>query len=397
MDFNGLSVIIPTRNRADLTPKAIQSVLTQADSNVRLIVSDNSTSAQDIASLAKYCEGLKDSRLTYLRPPEPMPMSRHWEWALQQALLETEITHFSYLTDRMMFRPNSLEEITNIARRYPEKIVCYLHDRVSDFRPPYRLDQNEWTGKLYEVAATRLLSLSANSVIYDGCVPRMLNCFVPRSVLDSVRMRFGSVFSSISPDWNFAYRALEVVDSLLYFHKAQLVHYSLARSNGWSAHLGIRNSAIEQFFKDLEMPVNSKAPYPEIITVWNGLIHEYCSVKEEAQSAKFPELDLAAYRQSLAAGIAAIEDPVLKLDMETKLQARGGKSAVPRSFARKLVSPRTIVNKVKFMFSEPYETGPYETADHALEEALTRTRPRSKSVPWEEALHEGVEVPIEPK
>ena len=397
MDFNRLCVIIPTRNRADLTPRAIQSVLTQADSNVRVIVSDNSTSSQDRASLANYCEGLKERRLTYLRPPEPLPMSRHWEWALQQALLEKEVTHFSYLTDRMMFRPNSLEAIINIARQYSDKIVCYLHDRVSDFRPPYSLQQNEWTGKLYEVAATRLLSLSAKSVIYDGCVPRMLNCLVPREVLAAVRMRFGSVFSSISPDWNFAYRALEVVDSLLYFHKALLVHYSLARSNGWSAHLGIRNSANEEFFKDLEMPVNFKAPYPEIITVWNALIHEYCSVREEAQSTKFPELDLAAYRESLAAGIAAIEDPVLKLEMETKLQARGGKPAVQRSFARKLVSPRTVVNKVKLMLAAPDETGPYETAEQALEEALTMTRPRSKSVPWEEVLHEGVEVPIKLK
>lgn len=397
MDFNGLCVIIPTRNRADLTPRAIQSVLSQSDSNVRLIVSDNSTSSQDRDSLAKYCEGLNESRLTYLRPPEPLPMSRHWEWALQQALQENQFTHFSYLTDRMVFRPNSIEAIIKIVRQYPEKIVCYLHDQVSDFRPPYRLNQYEWTGKLYEVAATRLLSLSAKSVIYDGCVPRMLNCVVPRGVLDAVRMRFGSVFSSISPDWNFAYRALEVVDSLLYFHKALLVNYSLARSNGWSAHLGIRNSANEQFFRELEMPVNFKAPYPEIITVWNALIHEYCSVKEEAQSKKFPELDLAAYRQSLAAGIAAIEDPDLKLDMETKLKARGGKPAVQPSFARKLVSPDTIVNKVKLMLSAPETAERYETADQALEAALTKTRPKSRSVPWEEALHQGVEVPIELK
>ena len=347
--------------------------------------------------MAKYCAGLNESRLTYVRPPEPLPMSRHWEWALLQALPEKEITHFSYLTDRMMFRPSSLDPIINIVRQYPDKIVCYLHDRVADFRPPYQLAQNEWTGKLYEVAATRLLSLSAKSVIYDGCVPRMLNCIVPREVLDAVRMRFGSVFSSISPDWNFAYRALEVVDSVLYFHKALLVHYSLARSNGWSAHLGIRNSANEQFFQELETPVNFKAPYPEIITVWNALIHEYCSVREESQSKKFPELDLAAYRESLAAGIAAIEDPDLKLDMETKLKARGGKPAVQPSLGRKLVSPRAIANKVKLMLNAPYENGSYETADQALEAALTITRPRSKSVPWEEALHQGVELPLELK
>ena len=395
MDFNGACVVIPTRNRADLAPRAIQSVLTQADPNVRLIVSDNSTSSHDRASLETYCEGLNESRLTYLQPPESMPMAEHWDWALQQAMQEKEVSHFSYLTDRMMFRPNSLKTIIDIVTQYPEMIICYMHDIVYDFRPPYTFYQNEWTGKLYQVASKRLLSLSAKSVIYDGCVPRMLNCFVPRGILDVVRMRFGSVFSPVAPDWNFAYRALEVVDSLLYFHEALLVHYSQARSTGQQLHRGDRNYA--QFVKDLETPLNINAPYPEIRTVWNAIINEYCAVKKETHSPKFPALDLAAYRQSLAAGIAAIEDPVLKLEMETKLKARGGKPAVQPSFARKLVSPRAIVNKAKLMLGALSGSAGYETADQALEAALIKTRPRSKSVPWEEALHEGVEVPIELK
>ena len=362
--------------------------------DARVIVSDNSTLSEDRDSLAKYCEGLNDSRLTYLRPPEPMQMSRHWDWALQQALQEKEVSHFSYLTDRMMFRPDSLKTIIDLVRQYPEMIICYMHDKVSDFRPPYGLDQHEWTGKLYEVSSKRLLSLSAKSVMYDGCVPRMLNCFVPRGTLDVVRMRFGSVFSPISPDWNFAYRALEVVDSLLYFHKALLVHYSLARSNGESVHRGNRNSAFAQFEKDLETPVIINAPYPEIITVWNGIINEYCSVKKEAQSQKFPELDMRKYAEALAWGIEAIEDPQFKQQMKQKLLARGWDPEIrPRqpSLASKLVSPRRILYKLRTLVN-PIT---FDDADQALKYAVKHPRRKCKVVAWEEALHRGTEVPIQ--
>jgi glycosyl transferase family 2 len=396
--FNEACIVIPTRNRADLTPKAIESVLNQADCHVRVIVSDNSTLEEARTSLARYCESLNDSRLTYLRPPEPMHMSRHWDWALQQAL-DTDSSHFAFLCDRMLFKPDSLKTVIDIVNQFPSSIVSYLHDKVLDFSPPYGVHQYEWSGKLYEVSSQRLLFLSANSVMYDGCCPRMLNCFVPRSVLNVIRMRFGSVFSSIAPDWNFTYRALEVVDSLLYFHKAVLVHYSQQLSNGESAHRGIRNRAYAEFVDELPTPVNIDAPYPEIVTVWNAIISEYCSVKKETNSVKFPELNLAAYAQGLASGIAAIEDPIVRLDMETKLKARGWQVPEKRSFGRKLFSPRTILNSPRTILSKmKLMIRPrFETADQALEYALNRPRPRIKSMPWEAALHEGVEIPIELK
>src|SRR4051794_10821383 len=104
LSYNGVVVVIPTRNRADLAINAIRSVLTQPGCDVQVLVSDNSTTDEDAGTLIRFCEQLKDERLRYIRPPESMSMSVHWEWAMQQALHLYSANHFSYLTDRMIFR-----------------------------------------------------------------------------------------------------------------------------------------------------------------------------------------------------------------------------------------------------------------------------------------------------
>jgi hypothetical protein len=256
------------------------------------------------------------------------------------------------------------------------------------------VEQHAWTGKLYEVAATRLLTLSAESVIYDGCAPRMLNCIVPRSILNAIKERFGNIFSSISPDWNFSYRALEIVDSILFFNKAVLVHYALSQSNGQSGDRGIRNSANEDFLKTLRKPLNSDAPFPEIMTVWNAIISEYCCTKQETQSAKFPELNMEKYIQALAVGVGRIEDPKVKREMEQKLLARGwNPAAAPEasSLGRKLLSPRRAFNKLKAVAG--WTRNPvFETPDEALAYAVNNFPPRSARLPSDEAIHQGREL-----
>jgi hypothetical protein len=391
-NFCGAVILIPTRNRADLAMNAIRSVVGQPDCDIEIIVSDNSNSAEEVSTLTGFCSALKDERLRYIRPPEAMNMAQHWDWAVKQALAGRR-NHVAFLSDRMMFKPGTLASVIDILKVYPDDIVCYMHDKVHDFAKPYYVYQNEWTGKLLRVLATRLLQISADSVMYDASYPRMLNCFVPRTIFNAIQARFGTVFSSISPDWNFAYRALAIVDSVLYFHKAALVHYAQGRSTGESAHRGIQNEAHLDFVRTLGKPITLCAPFPEIINVWNGIVSEYCLVKAETQSGKFPEIDLAAYMQSLAQGIAAVEDPAVRMDMETMLRLRGwnGEQPTPEkiSLARKLISPRRAFYKLESMLKPKLET-----PEQALQYALNNTRRRSKSVPWEEALHRGTELPI---
>lgn len=389
-----LMVVIPTRNRAGLAMNAIRSALAQGEAAAQVLVSDNSTEPAEIETLARFCEGLGGGRVRYVRPQTPLGMSEHWNWAMQQAL-ESDCSHFTILSDRMLFKRGQLTTAFEIAQQYPDQILCYMHDKVIDFASPYTVEQHDWTGKLYRVTSARLLTLSADSVIYDRSTPRMLNCLVPRGVLTAIKERFGTIFSSIAPDWNFCYRALEVVDSILFFSKAVLVHYALSQSNGQSTERGIKNSAFEDFLKTLHKPLNHAAPFPEIITVWNAIINEYCVTKQETQSAKFPELNMEKYIQALAVGITWIEDPEVRREMERKLLARGWKptNAEEPSLAQKLLSPQRVFNKLKAVAGWP-KRPIFETSEQALEYAVNNFKPRSARLPDDEAIHQGREVPI---
>ncbi len=429
-DYQSLTIVIPTRNRSDLAINAIRSVLEQPDCEIILLVSDNSTSAEERTKLSEFCRQLQGKHLHYLTPPEPLSMSRHWDWAMGQALARNNCSHVGFLTDRMMFKPEVLSSLEAILRAYPDKLLSYMHDEVDDFASPVLVRQLPWTGNLYKVDAAHLLKLSSQSVMYDSSVPRMLNCIVPRAILEAIRQRFGNIFDSISPDWNFAYRALDTVDWILFHDRAALVHYAQNRSNGQSVHYGITNQSNAEFTEDLGTTLqNFAAPFPEIITVWNAIINEYCYTKEATQSAKFPDLDMEKYMAALATGIDCMKDPKRQQYMRGLLAARGwiapevqAASPIPeaapgdRVARRVFPSPRRVASYVSRLLrptrAEADTRGPEESENDELqaekffvnrlesqnvEAALTYalTQPRRKALLSDhETLIQGIRIPL---
>jgi SAM-dependent methyltransferase len=323
-------------------------------------------------------------------------MALHWDWAIEQALSLYKASHFSFLTDRMLFKPGALDPLLEIVTAYPDKILTYMHDMVDDFSTPVVVRQYPWTGQLYEVPSTRLLEMSAQGVMYDTCLPRMLNCIVPRKVLEAIRDRFGNSFAPIAPDWNFCYRALALVDSILFHDKAALVHYAQRRSNGLSSHYGTMNEAYSRFRQDLgALPVNFAAPFPEIVTVWNAIISEYCHTKELTQSPKFPKIDLYNYGKVLAWGIDQIIDPQRQEEMRAHLSARGWKSqeaAPPPPAAAAPATEEGLPDKqtprvAKFSVNAIE----FPSSTEALSYALNHAREREKAARSEhETLIQGV-------
>jgi hypothetical protein len=395
MNYCGTLILIPTRNRADLAANAIRSALSEDGGEVAVLVSDNSTSVTQRSELAQFCKEIADDRLDYITPPEPLPMTQHWDWALRQALALHDVSHISFLTDRMMFKPDALRSLIQIIAAYPDKILTYMHDIVDDFATPIAVRQYAWTGDLYQVSSTSLLELSARSVMYDCSFPRMLNCIVPRDVLHTIQSHFGNLFASVSPDWNFAYRALAVLDSVLLYDKAALVHYAQFRSNGQSVHHGIKNEAFNDFIRDLgTSPINSASPYPEIVTIWNAIINEYCQVREVTQSPKFPEVDLDKYRSALAWGINQIKDPTGRAEMRKLLSARAPK---PDEVAANPARPSTQVplSETKAPAIEKFgvNTIEFPTSEEALNYALMHPRERSAASTHKSLIH-GIEVPL---
>jgi hypothetical protein len=322
-EYKGIVVIIPTRNRAALAMNAIRSVLSQKLSGVSILVSNNSTIPREISSLEQFCEGLGEPRLRYIKPQQPLPMTAHWDWILREALETFQYNHFVFLTDRMVFKVGELGKIAAISRLYPDKIISYHSDRVIDYLKPVRLEQYPWTGKLLEIKTSRLSYLYSQINLHP-CLPRMLNCVVPRGVLHAIEHRFGNIFSSMSPDFSFGCRCLEIVDSFIFYDKAPILSYALYRSNGASATRGVISQDCADFINDLGAPpLFFATPIPEIRTPGNAIIHEYCIVKEESRSPRFFEISEDRYLEYLSREVEANEDQEQRAKIWSLLASHG--------------------------------------------------------------------------
>lgn len=344
--------IIPTRDRADLAIKAVQSVLEQPGSEVKLMVSDNSTEAAETERLRDYCHELRDERLRYVRPPRPLAMPSHWDWAINEALSSYDANHFFFLSDRMMFKPGALRELLNAARRYPGSLISYNHDRIVDDQRPIRIEQNLYSGNLLEVPTLRLSYLYSQALFHHA-FPRMVNCLVPRRILEVIKHRFGTVFSSISPDFLFCCRCIECLETILYYDKPLTFHYSLDRSNGASISRGELTRASADFRANLaveEARRNYATPIPELNTCANAIYNEYLIAKSETQSSRFYEVDLDKYLRVNAEEIKSVVDPSLKLEMQQMLDRHGYtrlNGTQPSRSVQQLLSPRYIWHKLR--------------------------------------------------
>lgn len=319
MAYTGTVVVIPTRNRAAIAMNAIRSVLDEAVENVEVLVSDNSTSDAERDALAKFCAGLEGLR--YVRPPESLSMPAHWDWAIHEALRTYSASHFLYLTDRMMFRKGGLHEVVGLAARYADKVITYNADRIVDNATPIRVEQYPASERLFSINTLRISQLLSQAIIHPA-VPRMLNSIVPRTVLDRIQQRFGNIFASVSPDFNFCCRCLELEESILYYDKAPLFHYALSRSNGASATRGEMTADYADFTANLN-DSNWATPIPGLNTAVNYALHEYCLFKQETGSERFFELDMQKYLEANANESREVVDPQLRAETLSLLAANG--------------------------------------------------------------------------
>jgi Glycosyl transferase family 2 len=289
-------VVIPTRNRADLAIKAVRSVLDQPVNGLQVIVSDNSTIEADRSSLKRFCSRQADPRLLYLAPSKPLSMTEHWDWAMGQALERYSPGNIIYLTDRSLFKPGALSQILTLAKQHPGKVISYDWVTIFDHLRPITVEQQPQTGQLLAVSTSRLLFLSSRS-IFPRCLPRMMNCCVPLAVIERIQKRFGSVFASTSPDYNFAYRCLEVVEEIFFYDHAAFVSYAISRSTGagWA---GIPTEGSRDFLSCEELRGrrrNHATPVPAFDTAINYMVQEYCLVRQESLTGRFPRLRVIRY------------------------------------------------------------------------------------------------------
>lgn len=348
MSFDTLLVVIPTRNRAEFAMRAISSVLSQENCSVEVLVSDNSTEENEVSKLHDYCKGLADQRLRYIRPTQSLPMSQHWNWIMEQTRNLYSISHVTYLTDRMMFVDGSLSEIQNILMHYGDKVVSYSTDGVNDSCSPVVLHQIRWSGKVFEIESSSIIKQFAETRMIYHPTPRMINCVVPLNILNEIHRIYGNYFSSVAPDFNFAFRALDLLESIIFYDKAILIQFGTNRSNGANLLKGIMNKDGADFLKNLDTSkVDFETPVADLYIMPNTILHEYYKIKQIRKSVKFPEINREKYFTSLVGNIYSYRNLELREEMKRKIQTELSKYLIFKYLVKSYMQTKFPGLKIK--------------------------------------------------
>ncbi|GAC1556796.1 MAG: hypothetical protein NVS2B7_32310 [Herpetosiphon sp.] len=313
--YTGLIVIIPTRNRAELAINALRSVVDEQEPDVWVVVSDNSTDPNEQATLEAFCKAQAPSAVTYVRPPVAMAMQAHWAWVLTYVLDRFASNHLLFLTDRMVFKRGALAPLLEVVRQHPDQLVSYGNDTVRDDMYPIRIEQVTWTGRVLPLQTGRLLTLVADGIL-QSWLPRLHNTVVNRALIKQITTRYETLFNGIALDFNFCFKALDVLDTILFYDATPLIQYGLTRSNGNSQARGVVTKDHADFLANLGgMQLNYAAPLPGVNTIYNTVLHEYYVVKREHNSPKFPEVPPEVYLKVIHREVLAMEETAVKREM----------------------------------------------------------------------------------
>jgi glycosyltransferase involved in cell wall biosynthesis len=191
-----LSVIIPTGGkRVPFLAHTIETVLSQWDADVELIVSDNDQTCTTSDFIVK----LNDKRIQYIRTPHRLNMTDHWNFAIDSALGE----YIMILGDDDGLLPGALARVRRVIREERPDIVFA------------ELDFYQWPvkglgGRITRVARSQSegfvdLQKVMASILYRGGsrwerLPSFYRAFVCRKIFEHLKSMTSKYADTMNPD-----------------------------------------------------------------------------------------------------------------------------------------------------------------------------------------------------
>jgi glycosyltransferase involved in cell wall biosynthesis len=190
-----LSVIIPTRERAETLRYTLSTALEQTSPHLEVIVSDN-FSQDDTAQVVR---SFSDPRVQLINPGQRLPMCDHWDFALRHAAGD----YVMFIGDDDAILPGALDRLEASILRTRGLVYCWprpVYNWPMDGKPARVIDLPPTT----QPSEIDLEKLARLVVTMGGwkChrLPCMYHSAVARRIPDSIRERTGRVFHSTQPD-----------------------------------------------------------------------------------------------------------------------------------------------------------------------------------------------------
>lgn len=255
-----LSLIIPTRERADTLAFTLATALNQTSQDYEVIVSDNA-SGDDTRAVV---ERLADHRVRYLNTGIRLSMCDNYEFALDRA----EGRYVLIVGDDDAVMPGALDNLLGLIRVASEPTIYMWPLHVYDWpvgnqparvaylaraRPQTKLDLKRKAKFVVSMGGWRY-----------GDLPSPYHCAIPRQFLDNIRTRTGRVFHSTQPDVFTALAIPAFTDWAVNLGYTVTLNGRSAQSNGlgFVAKSALRN--IERFIREFGDYIFHPSLYPGV-------------------------------------------------------------------------------------------------------------------------------------
>jgi hypothetical protein len=228
MHVPSFSIVVPTRNRADVLRSAITTAVSQDDSALQIIISDNASDDDTRAVVQSFA----DARVRYVNPGRTLGMAEHWEFALSHVTGD----YATVLGDDDGLLPDAVKRARDIMERHGVQAVAWRKAEyhwpdhiVPSFRNWLQVPFGDET--VLETTSVLREVLAFKRTYTD--LPCIYNSFVATEILHTLRMRTnGHLLPCVTPDIYSGMAIASVIDHYAFSGLPLSVNAASRHSNG---------------------------------------------------------------------------------------------------------------------------------------------------------------------
>jgi glycosyltransferase involved in cell wall biosynthesis len=247
-----LTVIIPTRERADTLFHTLRTVIEQDYENLEIIVSDNAS----IDNTEAIVRSFSDPRLYYINTGQRLGMSENWEFALGYVTGDFVM----YLGDDDGLLPDACNDVARIIYSTDAKAVIWL-------KPDYIWPSLQFLPNtvsihcaydLFEIEGKIILNGIARGKTSYGKLPVLYSGFVSVQSILNIKKKTGHFFHSITPDVYSGIVLAEELKTYLYSFRPFSISGGSRHSNGIASVTD--DTKAKRFFTENKLEINQTIP-----------------------------------------------------------------------------------------------------------------------------------------
>ena len=245
-----ISIIIPTRDRAEYLKHSIQTAISIPDKNIEIIISDNAS----IDGTKDILESLEDKRLKYVNTGKRVSMRANFEFALKASSGEYVIffgDDDGIIPQQFKYLRYILEEHTPDALSWDFLTYVWPIKGYGKKSGGLRFEFRKIFGSILKSGPKIYLETLLNAELQrDNYLPRIYHGCMSRNFLNTLVNTEGMYFCSRSPDLHMSFRAAQKGGEFFRInHPFTINGMSPASTGGGSRSLDTNNKSLSKSFE----------------------------------------------------------------------------------------------------------------------------------------------------